>query len=365
MTKVVSRLVLAVATAALGLGLASAAEAVILHPEHDDLASLRDLPSDGIIGKFNGASAVAISPYFFLASRHQGTASTATFAGQTYNVAATHTPGNNVDLRLVQISLDGPALPAYAPLYDGELEHLFTQELVIGGFGATRGDPYHDPPDKGYHWGSPAGSQPVWGANTVSQQSQFSDDPFGGHTHTLQARFAEGNHTSAIVGEASVGQGDSGGGWLLYDDEQWHTVGVTMAVQHPDVALYAPQFERLWAVDMTYQAYHDFVANLLVEPGPTYPLGDMNLDGVVNTADVAPFVLALTNPDAYEAEFGIDPVIVGDINGDGAFNTADVAPFVQLLVDAGAATVPEPGTAAVLLTAAGLLLCRRCHAGRR
>ena len=88
--------------------------------------------------------------------------------------------------------------------------------------------------------------------------------------------------------------------------------------------------------------------------------GDMNLDAAVNTADVAPFVLALTNPRAYMSQYGVDHATMaelGDINGDGAFNTADVAPFVEMLVS-GDATVPEPGSLA-LLGAAGLMLLGR------
>ena len=89
--------------------------------------------------------------------------------------------------------------------------------------------------------------------------------------------------------------------------------------------------------------------------------GDMNLDGVVNTADVAPFVLALTAPADYMAQHGVDEammIALGDINNDGMFNTADVAPFVQLLVGGDSPRVPEPGSLA-LLGLGGLLLGRR------
>ncbi len=95
-------------------------------------------------------------------------------------------------------------------------------------------------------------------------------------------------------------------------------------------------------------------------------LGDMNLDGVVDTGDVAPFVLALTDPKAYMAQFDVDEAtmtLLGDINQDGAFDTGDVAPFVQLLVGGGSQNVPEPGTLA-LLGLGGLMLLwrRRCAA---
>ena len=80
-------------------------------------------------------------------------------------------------------------------------------------------------------------------------------------------------------------------------------------------------------------------------------VGDMNLDGTVDTGDVAPFVLALTDPSAYMAQFGVDEATMtalGDINQDGAFDTGDVAPFVQLLVGGNSPSVPEPGTLALL-----------------
>ncbi len=51
-------------------------------------------------------------------------------------------------------------------------------------------------------------------------------------------------------------------------------------------------------------------------------LGDVNLDGVVNLLDVAPFVTAITS-----GTF----IPQADINDDGVVNLLDVAPFVELL----------------------------------
>ena len=51
-------------------------------------------------------------------------------------------------------------------------------------------------------------------------------------------------------------------------------------------------------------------------------LGDVNLDGVVNLLDVAPFVELLTNG-SFQAE--------ADTNQDGVVNLLDVQPFVDIL----------------------------------
>ena len=60
-------------------------------------------------------------------------------------------------------------------------------------------------------------------------------------------------------------------------------------------------------------------------------LGDMNCDGTVNFADINPFVLAMTNPEAYRAQFHILPALHGDINQDGSFDFGDINPFTALI----------------------------------
>ncbi len=98
-------------------------------------------------------------------------------------------------------------------------------------------------------------------------------------------------------------------------------------------------------------------------------VGDMNLDGVVDTGDVAPFVLALTDPALYMAQFGVEEptmISVGDVNGDGVFDTGDVAPFVELLVGGAgeSSSVPEPGSLALLGLGALALVRPRGEGGR-
>jgi hypothetical protein len=60
-------------------------------------------------------------------------------------------------------------------------------------------------------------------------------------------------------------------------------------------------------------------------------LGDMNCDGLINGYDIDPFVLALTDPAAYQASYPACEIMHADINGDGTVNGYDIDPFVSLL----------------------------------
>jgi hypothetical protein len=59
--------------------------------------------------------------------------------------------------------------------------------------------------------------------------------------------------------------------------------------------------------------------------------GDVNCDGSVDFSDVNPFVLELSNPAAYAAEYPQCPTANADIDGDGSVNFGDINPFVTLL----------------------------------
>ena len=60
-------------------------------------------------------------------------------------------------------------------------------------------------------------------------------------------------------------------------------------------------------------------------------IGDMNCDGSLNSLDIDPFVMALADPDAYEAAYPECDILNADINGDGSINSLDTDPFVALL----------------------------------
>ncbi len=67
-----------------------------------------------------------------------------------------------------------------------------------------------------------------------------------------------------------------------------------------------------------------------------FQLGDANDDGVLDNFDISWFVLALTNPAAFQAAFpDVDPDVVLDMNGDGGFDNLDIASFVAVLTGGG------------------------------
>lgn len=59
--------------------------------------------------------------------------------------------------------------------------------------------------------------------------------------------------------------------------------------------------------------------------------GDMNCDGVVTVADIGPFVLAVTDPAGYAAQFPACDILNADTNGDQVVTVADIGGFVALV----------------------------------
>jgi formylglycine-generating enzyme len=75
----------------------------------------------------------------------------------------------------------------------------------------------------------------------------------------------------------------------------------------------------------------------LSQPGM---VGDLNCDGLVNTFDIDPFVLALTDPAGYAAAYPSCNILNADVNCDGSVNTFDIDPFVLCLTGGGCAPCP-------------------------
>jgi hypothetical protein len=62
-----------------------------------------------------------------------------------------------------------------------------------------------------------------------------------------------------------------------------------------------------------------------------YDHGDANCDGVIDAFDIDPFVLALTNLPAWQAQYCDGDIYTVDINGDTKVDAFDIDPFVECL----------------------------------
>ena len=74
-----------------------------------------------------------------------------------------------------------------------------------------------------------------------------------------------------------------------------------------------------------------FMSGEVPDVEPPLP-GDLNCDGAVDTFDIDPFMLAVTNPAAFAEEYPTCDIGNGDVNGDGAVDLFDIDPFVSLLI---------------------------------
>ncbi|MCK6485328.1 MAG: agmatine deiminase family protein [Phycisphaerae bacterium] len=72
-------------------------------------------------------------------------------------------------------------------------------------------------------------------------------------------------------------------------------------------------------------------SDIIINGTPPVIAGDMNCDGALNSADVAPFALALTDPAAYGLAYPGCNLSRGDMNGDTLVDGSDVIGFIDAL----------------------------------
>ncbi|MBK8915174.1 MAG: right-handed parallel beta-helix repeat-containing protein [Phycisphaerales bacterium] len=136
----------------------------------------------------------------------------------------------------------------------------------------------------------------------------------------------------------------------IYSEQPWPTIGF-LEVLDADPLFAGPTDFRLSAGSPAIDAGNPFAAraaaldldgrirvwNARVDMG-AYEFGsalrgDLNCDGAVNNFDVDPFVLALTDPNAFAVLYPECAIVAGDMDGDGALTNFDIDPFVARLVD--------------------------------
>jgi hypothetical protein len=126
-------------------------------------------------------------------------------------------------------------------------------------------------------------------------------------------------------------------------------IGALGGSTNPNGLAYNPDNQQLYMVDNTQDRLYtiDLVSGAATEVGPTgtgnllglvwipsppaFAPGDMNCDGLVNNFDIDPFVLALSEPDAYRLAYPDCDIMNADVNNDGLVNNFDIDPFVALI----------------------------------
>jgi hypothetical protein len=274
------------------VGPAAVSQAVITHPVDDPNLSTIPKPAASVVGRWDvdgsaNASLVAIDPNHAITTRHQGgggVGAIVTFGGTRYKISQ-ETPIGNVDLRVLTLTQEFSAAPAnlsaFTPVYTGASVPV-GQAVTLGGFGRPRGATLLDPSNQpyGYLWDLTASNvnqtPQSFGRNSVDGFEINAN--VGGFVSTLLRADFDG---PGNVGEASIAEFDSGGGWFVESTPgNWQVAGLTDAVDHvgandsqpTDRALFAafnnaaqPDADLLYAVDLT--VYRDSIANAVPEPG--------------------------------------------------------------------------------------------------
>jgi len=214
--------------------------AIILHPGQGEPnpATWTDRPDPNVVGRWNAdASFVVVAPNWLLTTRHQyHNPASVTIDGTIYtchyNNLWSGGPQGNADIRLVRLTrADGtnPNLAHYAPPYPDDDE--VGQEVVIGGYGDGRGAILKNRGiTYGYKWDNSTNTTLRLGTNKIGDTENDSA-AVGFTSDILIADFDGLNEGDSTDYEAVIGDHDSGGGWFIYDGQQWRVAGLSRLVE--------------------------------------------------------------------------------------------------------------------------------------
>jgi hypothetical protein len=131
----------------------------------------------------------------------------------------------------------------------------------------------------------------------------------------------------------------------MFDILDWSSISGTFSA----VSLPGLNSGLAWNLAQLYTNGTISVVNLLP--------GDFDRDGQITAADIPAMLKALTNLTNYSATNALSPaqlVTIGDLNGSGTVTNADIQGLLNLVATLGGgsvASVPEPGSAAIMLAA--------------
>ncbi len=143
--------------------------------------------------------------------------------------------------------------------------------------------------------------------------------------------------------------------------DAYQLAGSSATISHVVFNPASPQWQWLGANSLSYNLPALSVTTLaLVRP----QLGDFNLDGLVNNADMQAMLDAERNLPSYEAAHNLTDanlLTLGDFNSDGAVNSADIPLMLSALSKSenGAQGVPEPAGLPLLLIGLVTIVAKR------
>jgi hypothetical protein len=245
-------------------GPAAVSQAVITHP--GDSAPAGTLPPSNVLGRWDvdgsaNASLVAIDPNHAISTRHQaggGVGAIVNFGGTRYKISQ-ETPIGNADLRVLTLTQEFSAAPAnlgaFTPVYTGLVSAL-VNPVTIGGFGRPRGNtllqggqPY------GYAWNLDVNGDtfvdnvnqtPLSFGRNVVDATQVGASVGPFVNDVLIAHFD--GPGLGVAGEANVAEFDSGGGWFYeVSPGVWQVAGLTEGFDHTGVNIGQPTNQDLFA----------------------------------------------------------------------------------------------------------------------
>jgi hypothetical protein len=245
---------------------------VVLHPDGEpNLVVWTDRPDANVVGRWgSNASCVAVSSNSVITTRHQGgdVNTPVEIGGHTYLVSQIWSH-STADLRVAK--LYGANLTGFVSLYTNTNEQ--SKSIVVGGYGKGRGSQLDD---YGYTWAGASNQIQRWGQNIVDYNSIGTGA--GCTSYVIVADFDRLGVTGAQQYEAALAVWDSGGGWFIYDGNQWKIAGLSRGVEHSGESWYNPP-DEMDAVRVS--SYASWISQTI----PPTLLGDLTGDEWVDFAD--------------------------------------------------------------------------------
>jgi hypothetical protein len=293
---------------------------IVLHPD-STVPPDTPHPPFTVVGRWSSnASCVAIAPNYILTTRHQGggVGTRVYFNGTAYTVAqvwnaAEVVPNRLTDIRVCRIvePSGGKNYPAnlieYAGIYPEPNE--MTQTVWLGGYGKTRGADLINDANAiyGYSWTGTANTVRLWGTNQI--YAVYSGMAYGLYYAPIVV--ASFNGATSSLMEAAVAEWDSGGGWLLWHNNEWQVAGLSCTVSDAGFSKFEYFPSVAYAVRVSAFASWIKSVSSFVRP-------DLNYDGVVNLSDLILFTRGWRTR---ETDAAFNPLL--DFNGDGKINFVD------------------------------------------